>query len=1093
MFSAGRRPRKDMPSPSPKSRPSPSPPPVDAFQQLFARKTSQRRLGLDLGFIRLTSEALEPRRLLSGNTVYVSSLNNWVDVTHPSESGNSIQVGDHVKAKLDGAITYTDANWYVAGAYPAAYPSVAQALNPSLGGAYTVASRDTIEVGSGTYSPTTVGTSGVTLTDFPTATVKFNASGNGSTVLDITASNVAIQNISIVNQSAYTNVTGLDLETGAGGFAVNDVNITTGSGVGVSVSASGAIQDSSISAVTGIAVLNSSTVTIQTSDIGGGVTGIDIGGSHATATVTATNDAISGETGPALVVESGNSPTVKLQQNDLSSNATDPGTYVVNNGGLTTIDAAENYWGTISLSDVAGRVFGNVNFEPILTNGTDNNPGFTPDLTSLAVDISSGTASPVEGATYTLNLAPANPTSNNTTITQWVVNWGDGNTSTYTSATPIPNSPTHVYAEYRNYTIIATATDELGNTASTRLGVTVADAALTVTPLNIGAVAGTAFSLVPVATLTDAAGTYSNPSDLSATIDWGDGAPDHPDITSATLAEVGNTGVYQVEGSHTYASVGGYSVIAYVTDLGGQTADDGATPATATVTSDAWVYSNWHDVTNGGGTPAPGDTVTAPGETVPGTPGTLIYGSNAFSTIQSGINADAPGGNVYILPGTYVADQTDTGSPHDTQISGPAVGAAGSEMAELVIDKPVSLIGPNTTFAPTSPSSTPVNAQAVIVPATSDPNPYDPNAVIVVYVGASNVTIQGLTVDGINSSLGSHYQDDGSLSGYTGYVTANSPDAIDASEDIASYANVGNITIENDLVENAGMTGVDFNNGLDYSGGATGNNLISENLIQNISGDYYYGDAINLYDNFYAAVTNNVLANAFTGVQVGNFSQADPLGSPSPSISGNQISAGALGIWYNLSYDAATPFAVSGNNISAVSNSPTFPVWFGVFVATSGVNADFSDNTIDGSGTNAPQTVGYDVWNTPASTITDGTVSNVQYGVWANSYEGYSSPAGPTSITLSGVGITASVDGVYVEDSYNAGEFGSSPEVPVSATIEGGTTITTTGTGTAIVVSWRGSLVGLLRHFGGQLDHFRRQLHYFGKRRHGRWFDAGRD
>ena len=56
------------------------------------------------------------------------------------------------------------------------------------------------------------------------------------------------------------------------------------------------------------------------------------------------------------------------------------------------------------------------------------------------------------------------------------------------------------------------------------------------------------------------------------------------------------------------------------------------------ITDDVWVDDNWVDGGRPGGPLTSGDTVAVPsGETVPGSPGTLTYGINAFSTIQSGV------------------------------------------------------------------------------------------------------------------------------------------------------------------------------------------------------------------------------------------------------------------------------------------------------------------------------------------------------------------------------------------------------------------------------------------------------------------------
>jgi hypothetical protein len=568
---------------------------------------------------------------------------------------------------------------------------------------------------------------------------------------------------------------------------------------------------------------------------------------------------------------------------------------------------------------------------------------------------------------------------------------------------------------------------------------TVADADLSNgQALNIGAVTGMAFT-VPVATFKDPGGAEPNASDpsgtvanhYSATISWGDTG-----TSAGTITYDSGTGTFTVSGTHTYATAGNYPVSVTVLH---ETAD----PLTisggqATVSSRVWVNDNWVDAAHPGN-PQLGDVVTPPaGETAPTNPSLLIFGENAFATIQDGINADAPGGTAYVLPGTYVANGHYT-------VSGSAVGAAGQEVAELNIDKPLNLIGPNPTYDPNS-NLTPASAQAVIVPGASDPNPYDPNAVIVMLISSSNVTVQGITVDGINPAL-SHYSDPGTASGYTGYVTAHgSSTPIDAAELIASYANVANVTLQNNVVRNAGYLAIDFNNGTDYSGGATTGSVISTNLIQNASDAYHYGDGVNLYNNFYADVTHNVVQDVRTGVQLGNYSQANPSANPAlfANVANNTVSATRIGLWDNLSYASSSPFTFANNSVSAL-NLPGNSKWDGIFISSiqGTAGGTFQNNTIDGTNADpAKPSEGYNVWNTPTTgqlLITGGTVSNVDYGVWVNTYEGFSSSADATQVTVSGTTISASKIGVYVEDSA-----ANSGHPSASATITGNTQISTT-------------------------------------------------
>ena len=114
-------------------------------------------------------------------------------------------------------------------------------------------------------------------------------------------------------------------------------------------------------------------------------------------------------------------------------------------------------------------------------------------------------------------------------------------------------------------------------TGTGSVGITVNDAALSVTKSDFAATEGLALTNVIVGTLTDAAGNDSIQSQLSVTINWGD-----THSSSATLVAT-SPGVYQIEGSHTYAEEGTYTVTASAVDTQGSTADNISAPANATV------------------------------------------------------------------------------------------------------------------------------------------------------------------------------------------------------------------------------------------------------------------------------------------------------------------------------------------------------------------------------------------------------------------------------------------------------------------------------------------------------------------------------
>ena len=280
--------------------------------------------------------------------------------------------------------------------------------------------------------------------------------------------------------------------------------------------------------------------------------------------------------------------------------------------------------------------------------------------------------------------------------------------------------------------------------------------------------------------------------------------------------------------------------------------------------------------------------------------------------------------------------------------------------------------------------------QTVVFPAASDPNPSDLAAVVYIY--SSNVTVDGFTIDGSNN----------------------------VADGVQSYSAVGNIAIQNNIVENTTYTGIHFDNYYDANGNptqaATAGSTISENLLQNLGGGGFgYGIGVYLCDNFYADVQDNVMSDVRVGVQTGNFYLANPF--TTASISNNVISATAVGIYYNLYDSPATPFTVVVNTITAVAD-PSITQWDGILISSQqgNVSASFENNTLDGSSSTAGVTFGYYVWSTPTTgslLISGGSVQGVGYGVCVSNY----GDADATQAAISGVKITASLIGVDVADS----------------------------------------------------------------------------
>lgn len=376
-----------------------------------------------------------------------------------------------------------------------------------------------------------------------------------------------------------------------------------------------------------------------------------------------------------------------------------------------------------------------------------------------------------------------------------------------------------------------------------------------------------------------------------------------------------------------------------------------------------------------------------------------IFGYDAFRTIQEAVDAVTAGGTTYVLAGTYVEDVT--------------------------IDKALDLLGPNAAINPNTGSRGP---EAVLLPATHDPDPSSVTSHAMLYLGVDDITVRGLTIDGDNPALAG---------------------GVDAIEGIAAYDDVGQIVVENNILQNFTYAGMDFYN---TSGKATSGNYIRYNLLQNI-GDttYNWGIGVLVYNNFYADVTDNVFNVVRTGIQTGNFEKANP--GTTGRISNNTLNVWRLGIFHNLWYSNAGTISVDHNTINAVAYTGATK-WNGILVTSFDLAANtiLTDNII-----NIPETVtfsapgytaGINVWNdhtTAPLIIQGGTITGGDYGVWVNNYEGYSSNAGNTSATINGVAINGAKVGINVWDS---------PSNTNGATVAANLTNNSiTGTETGILVS----------------------------------------
>ena len=329
--------------------------------------------------------------------------------------------------------------------------------------------------------------------------------------------------------------------------------------------------------------------------------------------------------------------------------STSPGT-VTGSGGSFTIDGSHTYTAggnrtvTVGVADdsagtaaASGTATASINFggTMVLTSATE---GGTLSNTTHVATFSDSNLSDT-AADFTAS-----------------INWGD-NVTTPGSVVGSNGSFTieggHTYADEGNEAASVTFTQTVTQSTATISGnVAVAEADhFTGQGTTFSAAAQSNFS-GPVATFTDNSYTGQVPSDLAATIDWGDGI-----TTAGTIT--GSNGSYTISGAHSYESGGQYTVNVGAVDdspgtasfsvsstanvsYAGQVVLHSATEGTALAgTTPIATFSDF----NGGDTAGQftatidwGDNVTTPG-TVVGSPGTFtVEGGHTYAdeTVTSG-------------------------------------------------------------------------------------------------------------------------------------------------------------------------------------------------------------------------------------------------------------------------------------------------------------------------------------------------------------------------------------------------------------------------------------------------------------------------
>ena len=231
-------------------------------------------------------------------------------------------------------------------------------------------------------------------------------------------------------------------------------------------------------------------------------------------------------------------------------------------------------------------------------------------LTSVGQSITTTEGTPFSGSLATFTDGNTFSTAGSFTA---LIDWGDGTADdpdvTTGVISPLGNgvftvSGTHTYAEFGNYPLTVTISDEGGSSTATQATAKVADAKLIAGSIALTSIAGqplVAPSDPPpvIGSFTDgnALGTLADFGN-TVTVDWGDGSTSTGQLKALAAA------VFDILATHTYKQAGTYTITIPIADGGGSSVtvtstvtvnDAPITPSSATVNG-----VEGHDITPSG-------------------------------------------------------------------------------------------------------------------------------------------------------------------------------------------------------------------------------------------------------------------------------------------------------------------------------------------------------------------------------------------------------------------------------------------------------------------------------------------------------------
>jgi hypothetical protein len=367
-------------------------------------------------------------------------------------------------------------------------------------------------------------------------------------------------------------------------------------------------------------------------------------------------------------------------------------------------------------------------FHLVITEASSGqHPVTTTDTYTLTITdapLTTGTVSvtgSVEGVTPASLTATFTDANTHATASDFsgTIDWGDGNSTSFTSAAvsggggAFTVSGVHNYAEDGHYTVSVAINDDGGSSAAETGSATVADAPLTAGTLTVkGGVEGvTPASLSATFSDTNLGATAS---DFSGTINWGDGATTA--FTSADITANGG-GSFTVNGTHQYAEEGSYAPTVTINDAGGSSAHDSgsASVADAPLTPGAVTVSGGVE----GVTPASLSATFTDGDTGATTSdfsGTINWGDGT-TTVFTSADVTANGAGAFTVNGTHQYAEEGSYAPTVT-INDDGGSKATDTGSATVADAPLTASG-----VPTLNAAVGTSTGAIEVASFTDANP----------------------------------------------------------------------------------------------------------------------------------------------------------------------------------------------------------------------------------------------------------------------------------------------------------------------------------------------------------------------------------